>query len=337
MQGPQPVLLSRNEIDSRLWDGLIESSVQQNFYPFSWYLDVVSPDWCALVLAGEIGYSVALPIPLAKRWFWRVVEQPLFCQFLGFISRHPLSATEAIDFLSLLLKHFPYISSYAFHPRDFLLVEHIRPCFGSVCFTVLHTHWISLNDYEIVHKRFSPDRRRNIRKGYAMDWMIVRSEDVEPLLTLFLKNHAPMMRDGVDTRLSQILVALAEALREKGLLDLRYAVKNDAIEAGCLFLNMPGTTVYLFNAATNLGRMGNARSVLVGEVIRQLGGSDAIFDFESPEVASIAGFYKSFGAQKVPYIAVRRNSLPAIVQILQRGRGALLRAWRRVRTRPVPF
>jgi len=70
-----------------------------------------------------------------------------------------------------------------------------------------------------------------------------------------------------------------------------------------------GRAIYLFNAASETGRRGNARTVLLDQYIQAHAGQPIVFDFESPEKPSIAAFYRSFGAREESYFSLRWNRL----------------------------
>ena len=52
--------LRHNEINYSLWDKCITNAKNSLVYASTWYLDVVSPDWEALV-AGNYEYIMPLP------------------------------------------------------------------------------------------------------------------------------------------------------------------------------------------------------------------------------------------------------------------------------------
>ncbi len=57
-------LLSNDQIDRALWDKTIESSPYGMIYALSWYLDIVCPDWEALV---SDNYEQVMPLPVKKK------------------------------------------------------------------------------------------------------------------------------------------------------------------------------------------------------------------------------------------------------------------------------
>ena len=57
--------------------------------------------------------------------------------------------------------------------------------------------------------------------------------------------------------------------------------------------------------------------MLIDKLLTENAQKPKFFDFESPEVPNIAGFYQSFGAEAVPFLHWHYNDLPYFVQFLK--------------------
>ena len=171
--------------------------------------------------------------------------------------------------------------------------------------------------YNALYRGNSHDRRQNLKRALAANWTIVESADPEPLITLFHENHAAGIDGGVANWAYDILRNLVAELSKRKLITLRYACQNGHIDAGALFVYEGNRIIYLFNAASEIGRRGNARTVLIDQLIREKAGRDVIFDFESPEKSSIRQFYQSFGTVEEPFYALRWNRLSLVENLLR--------------------
>lgn len=306
--------LPRHQINSSAWDACVAASSQRILYGYSWYLDAVlpSPDWkwVGLVNVGKNGqYQAVMPISLrrkrvagiAYRW---VVHQPFFCQFLGIFSRE--EAINYMPFLQLMQQAFRYGSTFSMRqPLD-------NPSLFDT-FRAQTTHVLDLSiGYELVSQRYSRDRVTNLRRAYLANWTVIDSTDPEPLLTLFRKHQANSIDGGVADWAYDIVRNLLIDLNKRGLAVLRYATRENCIEAGALFVQEGNRLIYLFNAASEAGRQGNARTLLIDQMIREKAGDQLVFDFESPEKSSIRDFYRSFGAREEPFWTVRWNRLSVV-------------------------
>ena len=324
---PSPVLLSRAQIDDARWDRAIEQSAQRVLYGYSWYLDVVTPgyparDWMALVWPSADDYQVVMPLPLKRKWGLRVVQQPFFCQYLGTFSQVPLDEALLSQFLHALGRYFPYVSSYAFHPLLTPLLRTTLPKVPGFQPTLLHTHWLDLKvPYVALHdKYYHPDRRKNLKRAQKYPWERVEGTTVEPLIDWFDAHHAPGIAGGVHPAAYGTLRQLYKVLREKKRVKIYYAQRDGKLHGGIMLLEEEHQSTYIFNAADTEGRRGNARTYLLDGYLAEKAGAVGTFDFESPEVESIAGFYRSFGARQVPFYSLRRNALPWPLRLLQEWR-----------------
>lgn len=321
-----PILLSREQIDAQIWDEHIHHSQQCVIYALSWHLDIVCDHWEALVWPSATDFSVVMPLPIRRKFGNSVLYQPLFCQYLGIFSKHELNAEQCEAFLRALAGHFPYISSYTFNPENFAVMDTL--CLKSFEPEVFQTHWLHLEQpYEALYAGYSKDRRTNLKRSRTQHWEICESEDFEPLIALFAENHAAGI-GRIKSDAYQLLRRLGKACIRNGSGRLMYARAGERICAGILLTHYCGRTIYLFNAADNPGRKGNARAVMLDAWFGENAGTRSVFDFESPRKDSIAAYYAGFGAVPMPFYGIRRNALPFALRQIQE-----LRKWLLVRTR----
>lgn len=319
---PKPILLSREQINAQIWDTQIHNSRQGVIYALSWYLDIVCEQWEALVWPSATDYAITMPLPVRCKLGKRVLYQPLFCQYLGIFSKQALNAAQCNAFLEALKAHFPYISIYSFNPENFALIDKLRP--KGFEMEVFQTHWLHLDQsYAELYASYSRDRKINLKRGSQTSWEIVESEDFEPLIALFEKNHAP--------GIGKIKANAYKTLRRLGMECIRnvngrlmYARAGVHVHAGIFLMHYLGRAIYIFNAADRVGRRGNARALMLDAYFRANAGTDLIFDFESPTKASVAHYYAGFGAVAMPFYSIQRNALPFPFRQLQNMRKWLL-------------
>lgn len=310
--------LSRLKIDPDAWNHCISSAHNPVPYAYSWYLDAVVrlPNWRwdGLVIRGQSGdYTAVMPVPLRRKFGIWVVHQPLFCQFLGVFGAE-LTPDLADAFARSLLKHYWYGSIFHVRPTEATTQPEGFRFSANRC----HTHLLDLTlPYETIHQHYSPETRRHLRQAQAAQWLVQHSTDPAPLLALFRQEHARQIPGGVGDWAYTLLENLFGELQARGAATLQYAVRAGKIEAGALFVESDNRVIYLFNAASDVGRKNHARTLLIDQVIhKQAGRKGQIFDFESPEKESVAQFYRGFGATESPYWAVRWNRLAKLRGLL---------------------
>ncbi len=177
--------------------------------------------------------------------------------------------------------------------------------------------------YDALYQRYSHDRKLNLKRALAANWTIMESTDPEPLITLFRANHTAGIDGGVADWAYDILRSLIAELSKRNLMTLRYACQNGRIDAGTLFVCEGNRIIYLFNAASEAGRRGNARTLLIDQLIQEKAGMEVVLDFESPEKSTIRDFYRSFGAVEEPFYVLRWNRLSLVENLLRVSRRLL--------------
>lgn len=313
--GPIPPLrfLTRQELDTAAWNACVAASAQQIVYGYSWYLDAVLPQpdwkWAGVVRIDQRGqYQAVMPVPLRRKFVagiaydW-VVHQPLFCQMLAVFSPDTIDPTL---FLAAVRQRYRYGSVLCMRSEHDPL-----PDFDIVRQRATHVLDLSVG-YETISRNYTCDRQLNLRRATNFGWTTLNSTDPEPLLTLFRNHHADSIDGGVGDWAYGILRNLTRALQARGLAMLRYALHNDRIEAGALFVQDGSRIIYLFNAASEGGRRGNARTFLIDQVVRANADKPLLFDFESPRKDSVVAFYRSFGAVEEPFREVRWSRLTLV-------------------------
>lgn len=259
-----------------------------------------------VVHRSNAGYDAVMPVPLRRKWgVWRV-HQPFFCQLLGVFSRDP--AFDAEPFYRAVYRQFRYGSVWqtSAYPTPAVPFNLVRQ---------LSTQVLDLSaTYPALYARYTPDRRRNLRRAQSAGWQIQERADIEPLLLLFRGNHANGIDGGVGEWAYAILRTLYAELHKRNMATLLYAGRTEKFDAGVLFVRDENRLIYLFNAATETGRRGNARTLLIDRIIQENAGQAApnpplLLDFESPEKPSIRSFYASFGAVMRPFWLVRWSRL----------------------------
>jgi len=75
--------LRHSEIDKEKWDAALSKCHQPLLFAQSWYLDLVSPKWGALI-RGD--YEEMMPLPVKSKFGFKYLVQPNFTAQLGVFS-----------------------------------------------------------------------------------------------------------------------------------------------------------------------------------------------------------------------------------------------------------
>ena len=91
--------LRHTQIDKPRWDQCIRESVNSMVYGYSWYLDLVSPGWDALM---EDDYTSVFPLTHKRKYSVRYLAQPFFTQQLGLFTSGHLTQELVTRFLNAI-------------------------------------------------------------------------------------------------------------------------------------------------------------------------------------------------------------------------------------------
>ena len=98
--------IEQKNIDKKKWDACIQTSTSPSIFVYSWYLDVVCPNWSALILND---YEAVFPLASNSKLSIQYLYQPLFTRYLGVYSKTSITENLVSDFFDAIPKHFKYI------------------------------------------------------------------------------------------------------------------------------------------------------------------------------------------------------------------------------------
>lgn len=298
--------LKHEEIDQVLWDRCLEQCSNGLVYGFSWYLNIVSPGWEALVLGD---YEAIMPLTWNKKFSFYYIRQPFFTQQLGVFYKTPLSQESLSEFLLAIPAKFKYIEIHLNSSNklsdDHLLVSKRK------------NFVLDLNrPYAKIQKGYHSQAKRNLKaaKKAAIELGKVGFSEV----VTFYKKHKAHSTLGVKESDYQMLLQVLEKAEDNHKLFCRgvFDVSGELLAAGA-FLEYKNRVIFLLGNGSSKGRDLGAMTFMMEGVIQQFVGTDKVLDFEGSEIDGIARFFKSFGAEKTHYFKFKRNTLPWLLRIIK--------------------
>lgn len=291
-------LLKNREINYAKWDECIQNAANGNLYAKSWYLDVVSPEWEALILDD---YRFVMPLPVIKKMAIRMIIQPLHCQQLGIFPAPVLEIQQ--QFAEKLKKSFRIIN----YQLNAGMLIHAFPSFENIKRTnyILPLHL----SYEETVSGFSRHTIRNLTAAENAQVKVVKGL----LPSDFFKSKKEAETRKVPEKSYRILHQLiAQTLMKgNGVIYAAYSQTNNLCAAAYVLFDQ--NKAYYLNAfSTEEGRENRAMYAIVNELIKEFSRSATIIDFEGSVIEGVARFYKGFGAIGEDYYFIRSNSLPIV-------------------------
>jgi len=299
--------LPHNQISKKKWDDCISRSFNGNIYAWSWYLDIVSPEWCALV---EEDYSRVMPLPAKEKFRIPYLFQPWFTQQLGLFSQPELHSGKLLEFLNTIPETYRLIdinlnTHNHFSEADIYLTEQ------------LNFELDLIPAYESLSKRYSDNLKRNLQKAEKSGLSLVKGMKPEVIVDLFRKNKGKSLSHIGETQYS-LLTRLAYSLIHKGMGEVWGCIDGmNQVTAGVIWANSHNKIIFLFSATSSEGRNQGAMAWLIDAMIRKRSGSSQTLDFEGSNDPNLARFYAGFGSTRVNYYRYRKNRLPWPLKVLE--------------------
>jgi hypothetical protein len=300
--------LRHGEIDKSLWDQTISRSPQGLVYAFSWFLDIVSPDWDALV---EDDYKIIFPLTKRKKAGFNYLFQPYFTQQLGLFSANSDLEEKTVSlFLDAI-------------PATFRLIE-IQLNTGNKLsaskeFKIFtrKTHHLNLSDsIQNIRKNYSENLTRNIKKANSADTKLSECTTGE-IVKIFRESRGSSIENLKDDDYETFSRLITEA-EKRNLID-RIGCRNESNQliAGAVFMKSIHSWIFLFSATNDEGRNKGSMSRIIDRFIEKHEGQAAYLDFEGSMDENLSRFYKNFGSKEVVYLQIIRNNLPLLIRWLK--------------------
>lgn len=302
--------LTHNQIDKQKWDHCIKHSPVFLPYAFSWYLDIVSLGWSALI-KGD--YEYIMPLTGSKKFGIHYLFPPLYCQQLGVIPAKNKEPFEIDEFIRLIPEKYKYIS--IFHNHTNLISD--KDLFSSFKYST--NYELNMNDsYESIYKRYSDNIKRNIKKAG-------RNE-------IIIKNNKIPVKEWVNYKLEmlkekKINVKMKYIMHLKDLINsdnpdkqnIFYTAYNSSgkILAGILFFIFSDKAL-IFSFTNKEGKESRAFYVLLDTFIQDYSGKIKILDFMGSNIPGIAYTNEGYGGVPVKYPVIEINRLPGWVNLIRR-------------------
>lgn len=289
------------------WDDCIEHSINGIFYAYSWYLDMVSAGWGALV---ENDYESVMPLPTRKKWGVAYIYQPFFIQQLGVFSKVSVSPKVTARFIAAIPDRFRFadINLNTFNNLD--------PVAG-ITLQRMRTFELDLiQRYTEIRESYSVNTARNLKKAEKSGLFIARQGRPEEIITAFRQHRGRTVKSFSENDYN-VLKHLIYAGMHKGMVHTysAYTAENNFC-AGAVFYRSHKKVVFLFSAITDTGKASSAMFSIVDHYIKEHAGKELILDFEGSNNPDLARFYSGFGSKECVFLRVQMNRLPFVLKPL---------------------
>lgn len=299
-------LLKHNEINKRRWDDCINKSFNGNVYALSWYLDIVHPNWNALI---ENDYERVMPLTNSKKLGLSYMFQPFFVQQLGVFSTSQLSQEDVDNFINAI-------------PQQYLLTQYRLNSYNKVDYDsdIIAKHRnVELDliyDYQYLYNNYNNNTKRNLAKAEAAGLSINNNINPEIIINLFRNNRGKDVKHWKDKEYNRLLELINTAISQECCFTIGINDLDNNTIAGAVFMHSHDRIIFLFSGSDEAHKDKHALTMLLDNVIREFSETQYTLDFEGSDNDGLARFYKGFGGAEVFYPEVKYNNLKGILKFI---------------------
>lgn len=297
--------IKHHQIDFEKWDNCITNSCNELIYAHSFFLNIVSPNWDALVLND---YEIVMPLTRKSKWGINYLFQPIFSQQLGlFAINNNLIKTYQNSFIKEIQKHYKFVEIQLNVNNENNNLE------------LTNNYELILNqEFDKIFQRFSQNHKRNIKKAIKENYKVVSSQDYKLIIDFFIKIKKNELKNNLYT-FKTFLVNICKVLHQKNLIQSRiiYSNNNIIIAAG-IFIHFKNRIIFICGTVSDEGRKNGAFHYLLAKHIEEYSNQNLIFDFEGSVNPSLGKFYESFGSYNNPYPKLKINNLPWFLKLFKK-------------------
>lgn len=292
-------------IDKRRWDDCIAKSFNGSVYAWSWYLDIVHPDWEALI---ENDYERVMPLTHSRKLLLSYMFQPFFVQQLGVYSQSTLSADDVERFVRAIPAKYKIVR---YRLNEFNKVDYELGIYEPHRNVVLDL----IYDYQSLCNNYNNNTKRNLIKANSAGLTIDKDVKAETIIKLFAENRGRDVEHWKEKEYKRLLDLVDTAIYHECCFVCGVNDIEGRTIAGGIFMCSHDRIIFLFSGSDESYKNKHALTFLLDNMIREFSESKYIFDFEGSDNDGLFRFYKGFGGKEVYYPEVKYNNLKGIFKI----------------------
>lgn len=295
--------LKHNQINKQQWDNSIEKSHNGLVYALSWYLDIISPGWSALVLED---YNTVMPLTQRQKFGIKYLYQPVFIQKLGIFSQKIITPELTDQFLNKALKYYKYIDiCIESKPKLFAAQKRL-------------TQILDLSEpYQEIYSGYSKNHQKNIEKALNSGLSVKQNGNPDDFMTLLRYMYRSKNLTDVSGSDIENLNKIVNYAINRELGEIYFGYVGNHLCAASFFLKWNNRSI-IFTAQNHKGRKISAMFGIIDHYIQNNASKKVILDFAGSMLPGVAKRNKGFGAKDYEYFAVQANDLPWPLKYLKK-------------------
>lgn len=292
--------LKHNQINKQKWDQAVSISYNSLVYAYSWYLDIVSPGWEALI---EDDYYNIMPLTGLKKYGVNYLAQPLFTQQLGVFSKGKIDDKKVNAFLSSIPDFYKFID----------IALNFRNEANNSNYVVLKKTNFVLNissKYQLIAAKYSSSLLKNLKKAERHKLYVDNNISSDEVIDMYKKEKGTETLNIKEKNYKVLSKLQAECLKNNSGFTRGVKDENQKLISTAFFIKHGKRIYYLFSSSTMRGKETGANSLILDSVIKEFSDNNFVLDFEGSMIPGVAAYFARFGARECVYLQVKKNNLP---------------------------
>lgn len=294
-----------NEIDREQWDYCIRNTPAAKPYGYSWYLDLMTPGWDALV---DDDYDSVFPLPSRKKFGIQYISTPPFVQQLGAFSPDK----PAVKSLKEFLQYMPDIYRHI----DLCVTQDITSD-GYKITEKFNSELDLSKTYNKLKDSFSPHCQRTVDSFSKKKHEIATDITPDELLDLHFKNDRKGFHSlkPADYQRLKDLMNFCIKNKKGRILGVRASRKKVLYGLFIIETYRRATMIFMANSPESITK--KSAYLVVNNIIKEYSSSKTVLDFGGSSVPVLDSFMESFGCINIPFYRITRNKLFWPVRIMK--------------------
>lgn len=302
--------IPHEKIEKIKWDACIANAFNGSPYALSHYLDLVSPNWDAIV---SKNYSTVFPLTKRKKYGLEYICQPLFAPQLGVFSTNPTNNFCVDEYISSIPSRFKIID-LALNPNNYIISRDL----GINCKNLVCQKLNLINTYEEIKQLYKYNHIRNIRKfehqGLVEDIGELTPADFFHYKILSIQQNGNWMTAVDKTILYNLLIHFNQLHKLK--ITAAFNHQHQPIGAVAFFFHDNHIFIQSFN--TMAGRKCGLIFYLIDNMIKKNSGNALYLDFMGSSIDGVKYRNSGFGSNEATYTRVTINRLPKFFNLFKK-------------------
>jgi hypothetical protein len=286
--------LKHNEIDKLKWDKCINLSFNGIFYAYSWYLDIVSYQWDALVLDD---YQAVMPLTIQKTISFSSIKQPQYASQLGIFTSKLLTNIMVDEFLSFTSSKFKRVEVSL---NSFNNTNHSK-------YSIKKEFTFQLDlilPYKSIYKNFDSKTKRCIQNYKVNMVQVMKQVNLKDFL-LLKKNTSKEPITFEELNILRRIIPFAVS-HKIGEIIGAYNDKNELVSAS-FFIKSHEKSINLVSANSDEGIELNAHIAIFDYYIKENAEQPITLDFGESARINEHQFANGFGAIPVGFYRLKKK------------------------------